>query len=150
MAYCVIADVQALNAKRTYDATSTPTATQVESLITRIANEIDTVLAARGLDTPVTTPAAFLDHLKQVNAYGAAALAEMAMFPETSGLGETPHSAMLWKIYKEKLQALAEGQLPVAVTASYPPESFFTAHGDTEPVETAEWRVPKFGINKEF
>lgn len=149
MAYCTITDVQALNPKRTYGDTTTPTQTQVETSIDQIGNEIDSILLARGLTTPITTPTEFVAHLKQVNAYGAAALAEMAMFPEAGGPGATSHGSDLWKIYKNMTTRLEKGELPTAVETTGP-RSFFTEHPTTEPTEDQPWRKPKFGKDKEF
>ena len=55
MSYCTMTDVQGFNPKRTYNATSTPTTTQVTEFIAKIAGEIDTVLQGRGLVTPVVS-----------------------------------------------------------------------------------------------
>lgn len=150
MAYCDIADVQALNPKRTYDGGSTPTQTQVGEFIDRVTSEIDTVLSGRGLTVPVTAPAAFVDHLKQVNAYGAAALAEAGMFPESFGVGYTPHGAWLWSRYRDAIKELRDGELPVGSGGELQPESFFTKYPTTEPTAEEEWRRPKFGKDKEF
>jgi len=150
MAYCAIADVRALNPKRTYSSSSTPTQTQVEGFITQIANEIDSILSSRGLTVPVTAPAHFLAHLEQVNAYGAAALAEMAMFPEAGMPGGTPQGSNYWAIYEKARTRLEKGDLPVSVEEAQP-RSFFTEHtGDTEPTEDYDWRDRKFKKSKEF
>jgi hypothetical protein len=111
MAYCTITDVQSLNPKRTYGATTTPTTTQVNSLIDLIAADIDVILAAKGYTTPVTTPTAFANWLKLLNAYGAAAEAEAAMFPETVDKGSTPHANDLLKKYNERLEMLRKGEV---------------------------------------
>jgi hypothetical protein len=146
-------DVQGFNPKRTYGAGTTPTTTQVTEFISKIAGEIDTVLQGRGLTTPVTTPAAFVEFLEQLNAVGAAALAERAMFPESQGLqGPTSAAAVHWKQYQDGLKWLKEGNLPTGTTAEALPFSFFEQNKatETEPTETYEWHKPKFGINKEF
>ncbi len=150
MSYCTITEVQGLNPKRTYDVTSKPTSTQVEALITQVAAEIDSILLGRGLTVPVTTPTELVTHLKQVNAYGAAALAEMGMFPEAAGLGATPHGHELWAIYTKMMEWLKTGTLPTATQAGNP-RSFFEQHqSDSEPTEDYIWRDAKFGKNKEF
>ena len=157
MSYCVIADVQGFNPKRAYGGTSTPTATQVTEYIEKIAGEIDSVLQGRGLTTPVTTPTAFVAFLETLNAVGAAALAERAMFPEAQGMmGGTSAAGAHWKQYTDGLTWLKEGTLPstaVAGTAAEPLAfSFFSQNAsvDTEPTEEYDWLRPKFGINKEF
>jgi hypothetical protein len=153
MAYCLIADVQGFNPKRTYGASTTPTTTQVEEYITKIAGEVDSVLQGRGLGTPVTTPTAFVVFLIQLNAVGAAALAERAMFPEATGLmGSTSAAAVHWKQYQDGLKWLKEGALPTGTTAEALPFSFFEQNraNDTEPTEEHDWNGSKFGKNKDF
>jgi hypothetical protein len=154
MSYCLTADVQGLNPKRAYTATSTPTLTQVGEYISKIAGEIDTVLQGRGLTTPVTLPAVFVEFLEQLNAVGAAALAERAMFPEASGMmGGTSAAALHWKQYQDGLKYLKDGQLPSSLDSLEAlPFSFFEQNQATEeePEETYEWPKTKFGKNKEF
>ncbi len=115
MAYAATSDVQALNPKRTYDATSTPTSTQATALIDQIAVEIDAVLEAQGYTVPVTSPANFVNVLKAINAYGAAALAEMGMFPEVSEMGSTPHWKVLNDKYNEWMKQLRAGEIPLTL-----------------------------------
>ena len=112
MSYCSITDVQALLPKRTFSATSTPTTTQVNALIDQIAVEIDAVLESQGYTVPATTPANFVNFLKYVNAYGAGALAEAGMFPETTDKGETPHWKVLDDKYKGWMESLEAGKIP--------------------------------------
>jgi len=116
MGYCTIADVQALNAKRTYGASTTPTSTQVEALIEQVAVEIDALLQAQGYTVPVTTPDNFVNFLKYVNAYGAASLAEASMFPETTEPGETAHWQYLEKKYQSFIKAIREGEIPSSLS----------------------------------
>lgn len=131
MSYCTITDVQALNPKRTYSATTTPTTTQVGTLIDQIASEIDAVLAAKGYTIPVTTPATFVTFLKTVNAYGAGALAEAAMFPETSEAGSTPHWKMLQSKYDAWLKLLVDGGvIPASMSAGEEGENIGGAYLD--------------------
>ena len=153
MSYCTTTDVKTLNPTRTYDAASTPTLTQVQAYIDQIAGEVDTVLQGRGLAVPVTTPAVFVTFLKQLNAFGAAALAERAMFPEAQGMmGGTAASSMHWKQYQDGLKWMKEGSLPTGTSAEPLPFSFFERNIgiDAEPVDDASWSRPKFGKNKEF
>jgi len=142
-------DVQAINPKRTYSASTTPTTAQVEAHIISIAAQLDTLLQGRGLTTPVSEPPEFVAHLKQVNAYGAAALAETGQFPEAQGLASTPHGAWLWSIYNQMIKALKDDPLPVTAQ-SVDPFSFFTEHEGDEPEEEQAWREPKFRKNKDF
>jgi len=139
--YCTITDVQALNPKRTYNVSSTPTNTQVEAIIDQVAAEIDTVLMGRSISVPVTSPSQFVAFLKGLNAHGAAAMAEMGMFPEALGMGATPHGQRLWNIYNKMLDRLRTGDLPAAAQTG-DPRSFFTEHPDES--------EPKFGKDKVF
>lgn len=153
MSYCTLTDVQGLNSKRTYGASTTPTTTQATEFISKIAGEIDSVLQGRGLVTPVTTPDAFVEFLEQLNAVGAAALAERAMFPESQGLmGGVAAGALHWKQYQDGLKWLKEGALPTGTTAEALPFSFFEQNraNGTEPTEENMWQTHTFGKNKDF
>lgn len=156
MVYCTITNIQALNTKRTYSATTTPTTTQVEAFITRIAEEIDAVLAGRNFTVPLTAPAPLLAYLTHVNALGAAALAEQAMFPETTAPGTSASGVLLWKQYQDALNFLRTGALPTTGSTgasggdlpfSFAEQAKVT---ETEPAENYEWQKPKMGKNKEF
>jgi len=144
MAYCTITEVNNLNPKRNYEADTTPTTTQVNSLIDQIAVEIDAVLQAKGYTVPVTTPANFLSSLKYVNAYGAAALAEMGMFPETSEMGQTPHWKILWKTYQDWLKSLRDGEIPSSLgidSESIGAGSFYTEMSDQDDFPDPSFRM---------
>lgn len=145
MGYCLLSDVQTLNTKRTYSASTTPTLTQVQTYIDLIASEIDIALTGRGYGVPVASPAALVAALKFVNALGAAAMAEQAMFPETVEKGSTPHSTVLEKKYKELLAKLERGDW----TASAEGASVGSLY--TDPATDQEnYPEPKFGIDKVF
>jgi len=128
-----------------------PTSTQVTILINQIAVEIDAVLEAQGYTVPVTSPANFVNALKAVNAYGAAALAEMGMFPETSEKGSTPHWKVLWQTYQDWLGSLRKGEIPPDLALSSSAASvggYYTDVADKE-----EYPEPIFRISakdKEF
>ncbi|MDD4986953.1 MAG: hypothetical protein PHQ43_14490, partial [Dehalococcoidales bacterium] len=79
MAYCQLSDVQELVPKFPISTTTTPTQTQVESLIAKIAVEIDAVLEAQGFTVPIKAPANFVLWLETLNALGAAARAMQGM-----------------------------------------------------------------------
>jgi hypothetical protein len=72
MAYASIPDISALAAKRTFGATSVPSASQVAEFIDFTAADIDSMIAADGYALPIPTTAtvALLD-LKRLNALGA-------------------------------------------------------------------------------
>jgi hypothetical protein len=142
MAYAALSDIQAVNPKRTYSATSTPTTTQVTAFLSDIAAELDTILTSRGVTVPVTAPAEFLAHLKHVNAVGAAARAEFAMFPEAQeSPAGSPQGDRLWTQYQEYLRALRKDALPVTHESDLTPASFFTENaGSSCPEESYAWR----------
>ena len=151
MAYAVLADIQALNPKRTYGASTTPTSTQVEALITQVAVEIDAILEAQGYTVPVTTPANLVNFLKYVNAYGAAYLAEAGMFPETSEMGSTPHWKVLKEIYDKYMKMLLEGKIPASLgigAESINVGSFYTEMDDQDDFPDPVFR--KRSEDKEF
>lgn len=112
MGYCAVEDVVALNPKRTYNSSSTPTSTQLETFIDFIGAQIDVILMSLGYSGTVTAPAEFVTVLKFLNALGAGALAEHAMFPETTEKGSTPHAAVLQTQYEKGLARLKAGEIP--------------------------------------
>jgi len=144
MAYCTITEIGNLNPKRTYGAATTPTTTQVNALIDQIAVEIDAVLQAGGYTVPVTTPANFLNSLKYINAYGAAALAEMGMFPEVSEMGQTPHWKLLNDKYEGWMKQLREGEIPRSLgidSESIGAGSFYTEMDDQDDFPDPAFRI---------
>jgi len=151
MAYCSLAEVQNLNPKRTYGASTTPTTTQVNALIAQIAVEIDAVLEAKGYTVPVTTPANFVEALKYLNAYGAAALAEMGMFPETSEMGQTPHWKLLNEKYNDGIKQLREGEIPRGLgldEEAIGAGSYYTEMSDQDDFPEPSFRIRS--IDKDF
>ena len=143
MAYCDIDDVKALNPKRTYSATTTPTETQVEGYIDDIAVEIDNILQAQGYTVPVTTPTNFVDYLKTLNARGAAAQAEMAMFPDTMD-GMSARGAQLLALYKDGLKALRNGEIAASLSpgeTSSDVGSYYHAMTDQEDFPEPTFRI---------
>lgn len=152
MAYAALTDVQAVNPTRTYSGSTTPTSAQVEAFIDDIAAEMDVILAGRGLTTPITTPADLLAHLVHVNAVGAAARAEFAMFPEADeSPAGSPQGSRLWGQYQEYLRALRKDPLPTTHEADLEAVSFYTENaGSTCPEETYSWREQSFRKGMEF
>jgi hypothetical protein len=146
MAYCTITDVRGLNPKRTYSTTTTPTQAQVEQYITDIAAEIDNAIQSQGYTVPVTSPANFVAVLKMLNARGAAAQAEIAMFPE-SGPGSTPHGAQLLSLYRDGLKALRSGEIPEEITGQTGANvaSYYTESADKD-----SYDGPVFKKSSEF
>jgi hypothetical protein len=154
VSYCTLTDVIGINPKRIYTVSSTPTIAQVTSFMAQIAAEIDSILQGRGLTTPVTVTPEFVAWLSALNARGAAAMAEQAMFPETRGMMQTSSGAVLWSQYQDGLKFLRTGELPAgtsAVSVQSLPFSFMEQNvgGMDEPHDEG-WAQSKFGINKEF
>lgn len=72
MAYASLPDVGALAAKRTFGATSIPSASQVTTFLDFTAADLDSILAADGYSLPVPTTATIaLQDLRRLNALGA-------------------------------------------------------------------------------
>lgn len=152
MAYCTAANIASLNPQRTYSATSKPTLTGIGEFIDRIAAEMDVILKGRGMTVPVTTPDELVTFLEQLNALGAGALTEQAMFPAATGAGSSPASQVLWDRYREGLEYLKTGTLTTSGEDAPIPFSWGSqqkAQG-TEPRDDYNWNRPKFGKNKEF
>jgi len=147
MAYCTLDDVQALNPKRKYDTDSSPSVTQVNSLIDTVAIEIDAVLQAQDYTVPVTTPANLVNFLKAINAYGAAGLSEQGMLPETTEAGSTSHGKWLYDIFKRYMKMLADGKIPDTIEPSTGGEdasSYYTDMADKD-----EFPDPPFRMRRE-
>jgi len=161
MAYCALIDVQALNARRNnntvYGASTVPTATQVTALIVQIAAEIDTILAAQSIATPVTAPASFVSFLLNLNARGAAALADMAAFPESDGgPGASTHGQTLWKLYQQGLDGLKDGTAidPAVSDSGQEPtaETYLTENPDNDPYADgfSDGEQPVFSMTRQL
>lgn len=100
MSYCDATDVQALvSPGRAYSASTTPTSTQVALYIGWVAAELDSILAAQGITTPVTTPANAVTALESWNAIGAAAYAEEAAFTQAA-----PNTSQRGGIWRQKYE----------------------------------------------
>lgn len=140
MPYCDLSDVQNLNPKRTYSATTTPTTTQVNAMIDLIASDIDMLLEAKGYTNPATTPTAFVNWLKLVNALGSAAMAEDAMFPETVEKGSTPHASILRKQYMERLNMLKSGEISPDSIGGDDVSSFYHVMSDRDAFPEPKFR----------
>lgn len=135
MPYALIEDVQGMNARRTpYSTSTTPTREQVEGFITDISAEVDSALSAAGVFTPVSTPAAFVSALKRLTTYGAAALAEMAAFPEQDrGQASSSQGDRYWAMYQSGLKGLKDGSginadAPTSSTSRLLTRSYGTDH----------------------
>lgn len=150
MSYCTTTEVAGLNPKRTYSATSTPSLTQIQEFIDRIAAEIDTVLRGRGLTPPATAPAELVTYLKQLNTLGAGAMTEQAMFPEATGQMSATSAQVLWRQYRDGLEYLKTGPLASTEGAALPFSFASDQSGSTTEPKDTTWNRPKFGKEREF
>jgi hypothetical protein len=106
--FCDIAAVQAHLSKATIGDDTKPSTTQVEGFIDSIASEIKGVLHSKGYATTQDDADAEAT-LSLINAYGAAALAERAMFPAPK-MGEAWKT--LWGLYTRGLDRVRKGEIP--------------------------------------
>jgi hypothetical protein len=138
MAYAALSDVQGLIAKFPIGTTTKPDVTQAETIITQVSAEIDAVIAGQGYAVPVTLPVWFLDALKLLNAYGAAASVLRSMFPDRVGGDENAAAMEAYYAgqYNRGLRRLATGEgIPpgmVAGSAQVTPSTYFTRNPDEE------------------
>jgi hypothetical protein len=95
------------------------------------SGELDGILAAHGLTTPVAAPASFVERLRDLAAVYAASLVVAAIFPQASGPASTTHHEFLMGIYRDGRDALRRGEgLPPATTGKAIGRSFWTTHPD--------------------
>lgn len=139
MAYAALTDVQGLVAKFPITPTSKPNETQVGTIITGIAAEIDTAIANAGYAVPVASPASFLEYLTLLNAYGAASAAIRSIFADKTGSAEGFEGgieAYYAAQYAKGLASLRDGSgIPPGVSttsASIGPSTYFTRNPDAE------------------
>lgn len=138
MAYANLADIQGMIAKFTINGTSSPSSAQAANIIGQISAEIDSMIADAGYAVPVTTPAWFVDALKLLNGYGAAALILRSMFPDARGSGESAVAEYSYYAteYSKGLKRLQEGVgIPPEVPSSsgmVSASTYFTRNPDSE------------------
>jgi len=153
MVYGTATDVQDLMAQFTIGATSTPTATQVGTILIDISNEIDVTLDGAGVAVPVSSPTHFVDWLGRLNAYGTASAVLKSMFPGTVGLDETPAYAFWEARYQAGLKGIIDRSMvpsTAVLNGDAPqPSTYFTRNPDTE--ETlGDIAEPMFLASKQF
>lgn len=128
MAYCTIDDLKIYVPKLEFSASTKPTSTQVESIITNTSYEIDSALQTAGYSLPVTD-ADTLAFLKNLNALGAAAIAEGATLPEK--VGDT-HDSKLLRLYEKRLDNIKNKKLlPVDISTNADAKSATHSTDDT-------------------
>lgn len=153
MAYAEIARIQGLIPKWTISDSTTPNTDQAEQIIDDVSDEIDSCLAAASVMVPVTTPAYFMDRLALLNAVGAAAAIARAMFPDTTGPGETPVFQFFWNWYKQGKDALTNKKgIPPSLLSggsSVQPSTYLTRNPDTNE-DIGDIAEPRFTRDEVF
>lgn len=95
MAYASLPDVNALAAKRSFGATSIPSASQVAAFLDNTCADLDSIIAADGYALPIPTAASIaLVDLKRLNALGAYVQVEAAA--QVSEPGELARAQKVW------------------------------------------------------
>lgn len=116
-AYASLEDVVQLLPKRSYDATSEPSASQCEQFIKNVAKVIDARLRKKGY-TPPLTNSEDIQVLKHINALGAAVLIETATLGVVQG--DSPIIETYNEEYKSLLEDISNGTLEFAGAGTAP------------------------------
>lgn len=136
MSYATVTDLKAVIPFLTISSSTVPTLVQVTAIVDDTSSEIDTVLAGRGIAPPVASPDYFVDRLRLLNSYGAAAATLKAFFPEHTGPGEQPAFAFWETRYREGLKALRTGDdIPTSMgegESNVKPSGYFTRNPNEE------------------
>lgn len=106
--YATIGFVRALNAHRTYNATSLPTSTQVTSyFIPAVTGEINSRFAAVGIPVPITTSATHSAYkfINQLASKKVACMAENAVFMG-GNKDDSPHARVYCEEFEKTMQAI--------------------------------------------
>jgi hypothetical protein len=108
-----------------------PTAADGLALADTAQGEIDAILAGRGLVTPVTAPASFVNLLRDLCAMYAGAFLVAQLFPQAAGPASTTLNEWLMRQYRAGLEDLRRGDVipdALASTATALPRSYWTSH----------------------
>jgi hypothetical protein len=142
MAYCDTDDVNGILGDHAATSSSTPTLTQLGSMINGIASQIDVCLKSAGVaSVPVTSAqdSTVATFLVEVNKWGAAAEFLKGMFPEATGPGENPAFAFWQKKYNDVLLGWKDKDGPQGIPASLlggagdaDPSTYFTRNPNEE------------------
>jgi len=118
--YCTIAQVESVMPQ--WPQTTWPAELDAQLILEGIDSTINVVLANKGgLAVPFVSDGSngeneFADLLRQICIHGGAMLVLKALFPDSSGPGETPVWIMHRDIYLENMKGLKDGSLlPQAV-----------------------------------
>lgn len=152
VAYATVEQVEQHNAQRQlYSGSTRPSRPQVEAFLADGAAEINAILSAQGLATPVTTPADFLAYVTRLNALYAAALAEQAAFPEADGdLGGSGSGARYWRMWESGKRDLISGASipPAAGTAGARVRA--ATYGTDNRDSSGDVPAPAFSMTRQF
>src|SRR5712664_1694258 len=109
MAYAVEGDIRrhlGVYAKGWPPAGGTaPTVADGLAMLDTAQGEIDGIIAGKGITTPVTAPASFLNLLRDYSAMYAASFIAAILFPQAAGPGSTTLQDWLIKQYRAGLEA---------------------------------------------
>jgi hypothetical protein len=134
--YAEVSDVQGIISAFDIGRATSPDRLAADSVVIDIDAELNSVLDAAGLSIPVTTPSYFVDWLKALNKYGAAAAILKSMFPDAVGVGETPAYAFWEARYRNALKLFAKGQgIPDSAAkggSDLSPSTYLTRNPDVE------------------
>lgn len=152
MTYAQVSDVQARMVRVPTGLANALQAEHVESFITQIEGEVETILAMRDVTVPVTTPTWFVARLRSIVSDGATAIAYKSVFPESSGIGSSP-AYQYWETrYRRGLTALQKGELPSSIVTAgltIGPSTYFTKNPET-PQDFGTLGEGLFDVDKVF
>lgn len=128
-----------------WTATSTPSVDDGLARAEEASGEIDAILAARGITTPVASPTSFVARLRDLASLYAAARVAAGLFPQAAGPASTTYHEFLMRQYRAGLDGLRAGEIPaeVGTTTHGGPRSFWTSN-PIDP-DTGEAWEPVFG-----
>lgn len=129
MAYAALADVQVLRPHQTLDASSTPTATQVTDLLTKISAMIDGRIAPHGFVVPVTAGTVALAYLKTMATFWVAGIVEDQQRAAIAGGEESATRSHYIDIAEKMLDAVDENPRVLVDATQSTAESLKGARG---------------------
>jgi hypothetical protein len=154
MSYCFLTDVNTINVQRTYNGNDKPTGTQVNTMIVDIAALMDARLNAIGFTVPITNAPISLALLKIINALGAAAMAEEAIYEGSATTDVRPKYVDLWKRYEAEMKRIEVNRLLLSdatwteVTSTYPTPGNLTSYHQENP--SADGLEPRFEMGEKW
>lgn len=153
MAYCSVPDVNTINVQRTYSNDSTPTNVQVNTMVGSVASMMDARLEAVGFTVPITSAPKSQALLKIINAVGAAAMAEEAIYEGAVTTDVRPKYVDLWKRYEAEMKRIEGNPLLLSdatwedITSTRPTSGNVTSFPQDNPDANND---PRFEITEKF